>query len=84
MSHLSSPEQEDRILTPNPTRVAIDELQLQLLQKAEAAVPPMNSMNPEIKLEPIPPAMPSRGKESKAPMIVALDFATTLCRRLYD
>jgi hypothetical protein len=27
-------------LTPNPTRVAIEELQLQLLQNAEAADPP--------------------------------------------
>lgn len=27
-------------MRPNPTRVAMDELQLQDLQKAEAAVPP--------------------------------------------
>jgi hypothetical protein len=58
------------MLTPKPTRVAILELQLQLLQKAEAADPPMKSMKPEKRLDPIvamPP--PRRGKDSRAPII---------------
>jgi len=57
------------VLTPNPTLVAIEELQLQLLQNAEAALPPMKSINPEKRLDPIvarPP--PSRGKEMRAPI----------------
>jgi len=47
----------------------MEELQLQLLQKAEAALPPMNSMNPENRLDPIvarPP--PRRGKDIRAPI----------------
>jgi hypothetical protein len=56
--------------TPKPTRVAMDELQLQLLQKAEAADPPMNNMKPEKRLDPMvamPP--PRRGKDRRAPIV---------------
>ena len=57
-------------LTPNPTLVAILELQLQLLQNADAAVPPMKSKQPENREEPMAPMPPVKsGMERRAPIV---------------
>lgn len=57
-------------MSPKPTLVAIEELQLHDLQKADAAVPPMQIMQPEKRepaTVPIPPVR--RGIDSRAPIL---------------
>jgi len=68
-------------MRPKPTRVAIEELQLQDLQKADAAVPPdirglayvdspIKTIHPEQRVLPIAPTPPvRRGIDSSAPMM---------------
>lgn len=61
----------------------MDELQLQLLQNAEAAVPPMNSRKPDTRLDPraaTPP--PSSGKDNRAPMLQDPLMRESVC--VYD
>lgn len=56
-------------ISPKPTLVAMEELQLHDLQKADAAVPPIQIMQPEkreLATVPIPPVR--RGMDSRAPM----------------
>lgn len=52
-------------MSPKPTLVAIEELQLHDLQKADAAVPPMQIMQPEKRepaTVPIPPVRREIGR----------------------
>ena len=68
-------------LTPNPTLVAIDELQLQLLHIALAAVPPMKIIQPEqIELPRAPTPPVSSGIDNNAPMVDGMDVQTLMSR----